>query len=783
MRKGLAMSLILQLLTLNLFGGAKEIEVPVSAQKSMAATLALRLRLFNERTNPQAKDWTPAKGEAAAKELEGINTDLKRLGQGKAALPLGKTVLMGMTSELDDSQQPYSLYIPPEYDGSQAFPLAVLLHGQGMFNPLQCNAVPIGKMIVLAPQGRGGMDYMYVGEGDVLQAIDEVKGLLRVDDDRVYLCGASMGGAGSWHLASRFPDRFAGIMALCGNTDINVWRKLWLWQTPQHSPVAKARHFLREDTCAITYAENLQNVAIVALQGEADPIVNQMHARNMQERLKQLGHPNFQFHLLPYVTHSISANYDLGLKNMARVAKPERVRYQTAWLKYPGAYWLKIEGIEERLQHANVDGRADAVKKTIDVKTRNVNAIAIDRLRLPFEGEPASVRIDGQEVEGKDSINLFRKNEKNYWVAVRAEISTGLKKNATVEGPVEHAFMSRFVIGYGDGAAEKSSANDFSEQWKTRFAVRCRMKAAGEISEQDIRDSNLILIGTPKTNALIQKVIAQTPFAFDEGEIQFGGKRYAGSNLGAVMCYPNPLNPQRYVVIMAGTTPEAYTDIHVRFGNWFDWVPYDFRRHYDFAIFDDLTSGRNPETFLTWGFFGEDWTIKPELQFNAVPAFREKALPRVLLKPIATTKAQVLNLDELAPLNNGVTKEYLERNRTLDGSVLQIAGKDFQRGLCARFPYTLTFNCKGYKRFKTTAGVGWDGTTEPSDDRKTHEKVAVRVEADGKTVFEMSERTWRSAPCEIDVDLSGAEKLTISATGGLSWLNGSFIWANARLEK
>ena len=35
---------------------------------------------------------------------------------------------------------------------------------------------------------------------------------------------------------------------------------MWLWKTPENSPIAGVRHFLREDTCTDTYAENLLNV-------------------------------------------------------------------------------------------------------------------------------------------------------------------------------------------------------------------------------------------------------------------------------------------------------------------------------------------------------------------------------------------------------------------------------------------------------------------------------------------------------------------------------------------
>jgi hypothetical protein len=336
-------------------------------------------------------------------------------------------------------------------------------------------------------------------------------------------------------------------------------------------------------------------------------------------------------------------------------------------------------------------------------------------------------------------------------------------------------------------AAIEKSADEFGALWKFRFAVPCRRKAAKDITPQDIADSNLILIGTPDQNPLMAQVVRKLPISFEpDDSVHLGAKLYTGPNLGLALCYPNPLNPNRYVVLIAGTTPAAYADIHVRFGNWFDWIPYDFRKHYDFAIFDDQTNGHNPETFLVWGFFDEQWQLAPDLTFEGIPAWRSKSRPRVM-PDVLWNKQQppwpgTLHLDRVAARNVTVNKEYLERNRTLQGGPLQLRGEDFERGLCCRFPCSLTFDCAGYKRLKLLASVQWDGKTEPSDDRKTFEKVRVTVHADGKQIFEALEQTYKDAPCEIDVELKGAKTITLSANGGLPWLNGSFIFANARLE-
>ena len=41
---------------------------------------------------------------------------------------------------------------------------------------------------------------------------------LAIDEDRIYLWGHSMGGAGTYYLASRYPDTWAGLAAVAGGS-------------------------------------------------------------------------------------------------------------------------------------------------------------------------------------------------------------------------------------------------------------------------------------------------------------------------------------------------------------------------------------------------------------------------------------------------------------------------------------------------------------------------------------------------------------------------------------
>ncbi len=49
-----------------------------------------------------------------------------------------------------------------------------------------------------------------------MELIDSLEEEYRVDSERIYLTGLSMGGYGTWHFASLNPHRFAAIAPICG---------------------------------------------------------------------------------------------------------------------------------------------------------------------------------------------------------------------------------------------------------------------------------------------------------------------------------------------------------------------------------------------------------------------------------------------------------------------------------------------------------------------------------------------------------------------------------------
>jgi len=210
-----------------------------------------------------------------------IETLFENVDEGKPAVfPLGSIGRYAHRSEIDGTLQPYTVYIPQDYNEEYPTPLFVTLHGSGV-NEVQYAynlAMILGagrfrggipKMIMIAPQARGLSDW-YIGNSgkDVLECIDHIKTLYNIDEENIILDGFSMGGYGAWRLSLLHPELFKAVIIRSGAI------------VPP--PFVKGENILE-------LLDRGKNLDFFCVHGAKDNAVSVENTRQAVQKLKELG--------------------------------------------------------------------------------------------------------------------------------------------------------------------------------------------------------------------------------------------------------------------------------------------------------------------------------------------------------------------------------------------------------------------------------------------------------------------------------------------------------------
>ena len=140
----------------------------------------------------------------------------------------------------------YLLFLPESYNNDQEtkWPLILFLHGIGErgndLDLLKIHGIPKiveqeKKFPFIAISPQCPIDYDWRDEAmqeNVLDLLEETLNNYRVDNNRVYITGLSMGGYGTWALAAKIPNLFAAAVPICGGGEpstASLMKDLPIW--------------------------------------------------------------------------------------------------------------------------------------------------------------------------------------------------------------------------------------------------------------------------------------------------------------------------------------------------------------------------------------------------------------------------------------------------------------------------------------------------------------------------------------------------------------------------
>jgi predicted esterase len=156
-------------------------------------------------------------------EIDRIEAELSALAKGQNPFTRERGEVERAYQAPDGKLFPYRLYVPRSYDGASATPLVVMLHGalgdehyyfSGLFDPAVIKGEADRRGCILV--GVNGRGRFGLNQEDVFEVINAVTRDYKIDASRIYLTGHSMGGFGTWVVASSKPELFAAIAPVSG---------------------------------------------------------------------------------------------------------------------------------------------------------------------------------------------------------------------------------------------------------------------------------------------------------------------------------------------------------------------------------------------------------------------------------------------------------------------------------------------------------------------------------------------------------------------------------------
>ncbi|OYV85823.1 MAG: hypothetical protein B7Z73_12820 [Planctomycetia bacterium 21-64-5] len=576
-------------------------------------------------------EFFDAKELAVAEELlrEG-HERARQLAEGEAPWTTATgLVVRGYVSRIDGSVQPYGLVVPESYEpkGLYRHRLDIWFHGRGEtlseLNFIQGRRKQVGQFaprdtLVLHPYGRYCNAFKFAGEVDVLEALADVERRYRVDSELISVRGFSMGGAACWHFAVHYADRWFAANPGAGFAETPAFLRHFQKEAAQ--PTWFERRLFHLYDCN-DWAPNLFHCPTIAYSGEKD--VQKQAADVMAAALEEAG-IRLRHVIGPGTAHSYhpqaAAEVEQGMNSLAELGRdrhPTAVHLVTYTLKYNRTSWITIEGMNEHWQRSAVEVVL-ADTSSLDVTADNVTDLAFDFPAgwCPFDvDQPISAFVDNQEVFLPQPLSDRSWHADLHLADGKWEAGPrprkGLRKRHNLQGPIDDAFMDRFLFVRPSQKAGHEAVGKWAqaeldravEHWRRQFRGAAPVKQDSEVTDDDIANSNLVLWGDPASNRVLAKIVERLPISWQTGEIKVGEQRFAADRHALILIYPNPLNPERYVVLNSGFTFRDYAYL-----NNARQVP----KLPDWAVIDLETPPNSlwPGKVTAAGFFDEAWQLK-----------------------------------------------------------------------------------------------------------------------------------------------------------------------------
>ena len=280
-------------------------------------------------------------------------------------LPSGGLINLTFKSEIDQSFQPMLIKVPAGYTKTKSWPLLVVLHGKGD-GPII--VPPINSMVQIGPFGRGDLWYRGLGEKDVFECIELARQIFNINPDRIYLCGFSIGGAGTFGLGLKNPDTWAACVPVCGTLS------------------------------NLELIGNANNLPFWINTGSVDKVVPAKYSKKAYKKAVELGFDRWKYTEYEGMGHSFWIDWpriEKWLLDQKRIHKPSQVDFTCN--EPARAYWAEITKKFNEDSRARINAQITSQK--IKIKTVNTADYTLYLESAPIElSKEVTITENGSQI-------------------------------------------------------------------------------------------------------------------------------------------------------------------------------------------------------------------------------------------------------------------------------------------------------------------------------------------------------------------------------------------------
>lgn len=387
--------------------------------------------------------------------------------------------------------------------------------------------------------GKGVTTGSYIGEVSLLEGFNEIKSLIRVDEDRIYLTGSSNGAFATWAMAEAYPGVFAAIAPLSG--------------------VPYQRNLL-----------NISHVPIFNMSGTRDVYYDEGYRLPSEVFAPFHNHDGVIFEGANHSEIAVFRYSSIVFKwflNHIRNQFPDKLYFRTERLRHRKTGWVEVLSLDKGHSDASVQIEVDPdipIKLTLtNVQSFNFS-VPMDRypggVKLVINNNPCFVTQENNLFQKKGTSNEYiLNNHPSPYMMLPESINKGFGLLGIYMGPLKIVIPSQFaninerniILNVAKNFASPKT-NGFNSNIKIRYPVISEYA----LTSEDLFSNNVAFIGTFEQNSVFNwKQDLLDDEQFDEFGFHYNGA-YHKTDYCLMITKPNPYNYNHQFMICITNNPE-----------------------------------------------------------------------------------------------------------------------------------------------------------------------------------------------------------------------------------